>query len=334
MDSHRTRLTPFLSIILVILATASYVRATAQPSEGQDHGPLEIGDPPYSVWVGNQSECCPKVLDLRVKKTGWDKEKTLGMTGRMETLEKLQPVVKPRLLVVGKLPPAGGWDLWIANLETMKQEAEIWSYGYGVSPSGRFLAYQTHYPSRGPPNGRRSIFLLYDLSRPPDDNRTGPLSDWPEPNLGTPIFPKENVERHSWSIYEAKRFYGITSPFLWSADGSSMVFLVTGYLQSLKDRHGYIVRVDLTPDGQVRQVRQEQLSLKNLDLPYRTRPLKEIERGPMLVNLDSIAWGKDHGDGLWVVGPTSLPGDELGSKVWIRVPGQASGSEPAAKPER
>ena len=319
MGTSRLRRGPYLAVLGLVLATATGGRAAPGSPGAEPLDPLAIEGPPYSVWVGNQTECCPKIVELRVKKEGWEEERALEMTGRTQTLQKLQPVIEPRLLVVGTLR-YGGTNLWIANLETLEQEAEIWNYGYGLSPSGRFLVYQTHYPPHGLPGGRRSIFLLYDLSLPPEENRPGPLSDWPEPNLGTPIFPKENVERRSWSILESQRSYGLTSPFLWSQDEATITFLTGGSLEDMNDRRGYIVRVDLSPDGQVREVRQEQLSLENLDLPYRTRSLEHIERNrPMFVNLDSIAWAKDHGDGRWVVG-TTPSGDELGSKVWIRVP--------------
>ncbi len=325
MEVRRNRLARSVPMVLVILATASYGHAASQPSEGQDPSRQEIEDPPYSVRVGNQSECCPKVLELRVEKTGWDKEKTLEMTGRMQNLEKLRPVVKPRLLVVGTLR-YGGTNLWIANLETLIQEAEVWTYGYGVSPSGRWLAYQTHYPRLGVPlDTRRSIVLLYDLSLPPDGNAHGPLSGRPEgeSNPGTPIFPRENAERRSWRIMEATDEYDVSSPFLWSDDEKVLVFVAMKFDENPDHRKSFVVRVDLTEAGTVSSFLQQPLTLDNLDARRATAPLSKLAESPILVNLETLSWEEGE-EGKWVVGQPALPGDPLGTKVWIRVPGLSS----------
>lgn len=303
-------------IAVALFVTMASLASAESPSPEIHLDPLTIEGPPYSVWVSTQTECCPKVVELRVRKEGWDEERTLEMSGRIQTLQKLQPVIEPRLLVVGELR-YGGTNLWIANLETLEQEAEIWNYGYGVSPSGRFLAYQTHYPRMALPNARRSIFLLYDLSLPPEDNRPGPPSDWPEPNLGTPIFPEENVEEGSWSIFESELSYGLVSPFLWSKDERVLVFLVGGGVEP-DDRGNFIVRLGLTADGMVEAIRQERLSLENVDAPLRTVTEERLREEPLLLFTETLKWSEERGKD-WVVAEPSA-GSQLGPRIWIRIP--------------
>lgn len=317
-----------LCLLLAALVTTPSTLGAAGGSVDERVDPLTLEGPPYWVRVPHQTECCPKTIELRVREEGSRGESSLALSGRMERLQELRPVTPPRLLLVGDLR-YGGTNLWVVNLETLKQEAEIWTYGYGLSPSRRYLAYQTHYPPRALPGGRRSIFLLYDLSLPPEKNRPGPPSEWPEPNLGTPIFPEEHASKPSWDVREAKRLYSLSSPFLWSEDERELVFVVVGLPPEGEERSSSIVRVTLGPDGQVRDVVTEALSSENLEAPGSRITLDDRREPHLVVTLDTLEWADEKGKG-WLVGETALPGDELGSKVWIRLP--KSGSEPG--PER
>lgn len=311
-------------VILSLLGAGGWVGLTSAAAGigTESTAALSVEGPRFSATVRRNTECCPKTLVLTVQK---DQEESaaMSMEGRLQTLTGLQLVGQHRLLVTGELR-YGGTGLWIADLETLSQETEIWTYGYSVSPSGRRLVYQTHYPRMVPPEGRRSIFLLYDLTRPPAGNRPGSRSDWPEPNLGTPIFPEENVEQRSWDIHAAERRYSLISPFLWSKDEMTVLFLVAehGEVGTLKTRGSHIVRVDLSEQAEVIDVRREPLTLENLHLPQATVPHVELEDRELVVHLESLDWAEELGPA-WVVGQTALPGTELGSKVWIRIPGTA-----------
>ena len=305
------------ALTLAILGLLIFVVAPNLPA-AEDAGPLSIEGPPYRVWVSHQTECCPKQVELRVREDGSEEDRSLELTGRMQKLQELRPVIDPRVLLIGDLR-YGGTNLWIVNLETLRHETEIWTYGHGISPSGRYLAYQTHYPGMALPADRRSIFLLYDLSMPPEKNRSGPAGDQGDRTLGTPIFPEKNAAEPSWSTAGVERSYSLSSPFLWSDDERVLVFLVVGRPTGTDERQGFVVRVELTPEGRVREVSSELLTRENVEAPYETASSEEPAHPHLLVTLDTLEWSKERGEG-WVVGETALPGDTLGSKVWIRLP--------------
>ena len=307
----------FLIFIAAALSVEDVLGETPRTAPNE---PLSVETPWYAAWVQAETSCCPKSLKLGVQKDDAGETVLLELTGRMEEIEELQPVAEQRLLLVGELR-YGGTSLWIANVESLEQEAEIWTYGYGLSPSKRFLVYETHYPRLAlPVESRRSIVLLYDLTRSPAQNRSGAPADWPEPNLGAPVFPKENVERRSWRVLEAEHEYSVTSPFLWSHDETMLVFLAMRFDENHANRQSLIVRVDLTREGNVSGILQEPVSLENLDPRQATVPLAKLSESPILVNLDSLSWVEGE-EGSWATGETSLPGDQLGTKVRIRVPG-------------
>lgn len=269
-----------------------------------------------SARVIEETTCCPKSVTVTVEEGGI--ERALRLTGRVKELKGLALVGDRRLLLAGELP-RGGTNLLIGNLVNLQQEAEIWTYGYGISPSGRWLAFQTHYPRMALPEARRSIFLLYDLTKPPTGNRSGPETEWPEPNLGQLLFPEENVELETWSIFTAERAFGLNSPFLWSETENRLVFLVG----TRPDPYGwpicYVVNIHLSDRGRVEAIRRRKLTEEKMEMPFKTTTdaLREEER-PLCLIAHTLEWAEEGMYERIVAEPGT--GSDLGRKVWIEVP--------------
>lgn len=314
-----TRTPLFQSWLLTASLLSLSVPLASAEVPGTTPDPPSLQGPPAWVQVSSQTECCPKGVVLKVQTEENPTERSIELAGRMQRLREIRLVFPPRVLLVGDLR-YGGTNLWIANLEALKQEAEIWSYGYGISPSKRYLAYRSHYPPMALPDARRSIFLLYDLSLAPDENRSGPRSDLPAPKLGAPIFPQENVHEDSWSIYESDQEYSLNSPFLWSEDEQKIAFIAASDLQPTIGPTCYVVRIDLTEDGRVRNVAQAKLTSRNVESPHRSASVLETaeKEKPLCLVAEELSWAEEGKYDRIVANPGQA--SSLGPKIFITVP--------------
>ena len=230
--------------------------------------------------VRSLSDCCPSELTLDVMVGGHSHRWSLY--GHVAEVVDVRAVADGRFLVHGKLK-YGGDVLFVVGNEEGEQELELWTYGFSVSPSGRWLAYETHYPRMSIPGARNSIVLLYDLSRTPLQNRGGAeRMDWPEHNDGLPIFPPENACAHNYRVTLADPPYLVTSDLLWSADDDRLVFFVEREDRSAAD----MVRVAIGSPG------CEGLALAPLDLAALNQ-CPDRQDGPPMFSPERIGWLDD-----------------------------------------
>lgn len=233
-----------------------------------------------NVEIVSKSDCCPAEVRFRVK--GSDGARDYVATGDFQKVTEVRPVAAGRFLVIGELNH-GGDVLAVVDGDDGEQELSLWAYGFSVSPGGRRLVYSTHYPRLGPPQARRSIVLLYDLTTTPAENRRGaPRQDWPEHNDGIPVFPPENACEPSYSLFLAEPPFLVTSPFLWSSDGERLVFFT-----AREDRsEPALVRLDLSRgacDG---------FASVALDLSTRLRCPAQEDRS-LLLAPERLAWADE-----------------------------------------
>lgn len=175
----------------------------------------------YQVSLVEDGECCPRQMRFAVSDRSAGTTIELHVSGRIQALRGLH-LYGDRLVVEGELP-WGGTNLLIANLRSGQQEERIWTYDFALSASGRFLVYRTHYPRAVAPPGRRSILLVYDLARSPEENRDGEREDYPCANQGLPVFPEKNAFQRDYCIAGADdRIWA--SPPSWSPDEERIAF--------------------------------------------------------------------------------------------------------------
>lgn len=315
-----------LSLGVLVLSLVLADSAVDRPQAGQDGlrgeavqhpKTLEAENERFQVALQQRTECCPATVELRVTdKRHGGLEKPLFFSGRIQAIHGLTVVGGHRVLLQGELP-TGGNLLVIGDLETLEQEEAIPAYGFSVSPSARFLVYATRYPPAVAGEARRSIYLLYDLSRPPDANRVGEPSEWPVPNAGRPVFPEANVEKQSWSIFEAPRNV-LQSPFLWSPDEQLLVFLASEGTDPYKPATCYAVRIRLDGDGRVLSIRKHQLDQETVDLSGRTVSLEKLLEKPLCFGALEIRWPEDGTFDKLIA--TVDPAFQLGHRVEIQLP--------------
>lgn len=270
------------------------------------------------AWVTGTTPCCPRVVDLQVVR---DKAegvvRPLQVTGRLQRLTGLDLLVDQRLLVRGELP-WGGDVLVVGNARTSEQEETIEAYGFGLSPDRRLLVYQTHYPRMVPPAARRSIFLLYDFSKSPQANWIGDgRQEWPHPNVGRPVFPEENVVRQSGDVFLGGSYH-VASPFLWSPSSDAIVFLAQLNHEETAEEC-FLVRIDLTGQGRVEQIRKRPLLDALVDPGFRKTMEEELGEAPFCFGAEHLRWVEETGLRKVVASPYlafSLPSEIAIDAAW------------------
>jgi len=254
-----------------------------------------------AVEVAQRVPCCPSRLVVSATPAGGTPY-SFEIEGRVEELTGLRLAAAGKLIVEGHLR-YGGDVVLVIDLSTKLVEQSIWAYGYALSPDATRLIYQTHYPRMAPPDGRRSIVLLYDLREGPGWNRFGDLPrDWPSWNAGRPVFPRKNACSASSDIMLDGDFV-VSSPFLWSPDGRRVVFLAGERRSGESD----LVVLDLTREP------CDGLSAKELDLEaLLQRPDWD---GPLRFASETLEWESEKGKEVVV-----KPGPPFASRVVLPLP--------------
>jgi len=146
----------------------------------------------------------------------------IHLEARVDKLVKFSLYKKRTLIIEGELRH-GGDIIILSDVLRGEWEHVFWAYGYAFSPSGRFLAYRSHYPRLG--TLRKSIVLAYDLEKSPEGNMENIVPDKRfRRSIGTPIFPEENAFSRSL-ILDAEHPDVFVSKFTWSADDRLVAFM-------------------------------------------------------------------------------------------------------------
>ncbi len=233
----------------------------------------------YHVQLTDYAPCCPAVLELQVFNKETEKYAHLRFESNIDSVTALTLKARDHLVIEGEHRYRGDVVL-IADLRLGVLEAEILTYGYSFSPSGRYLVYATHFPPMIPGEARRSIVLLYDFEKDAAQNRWGrPRADFPEANQGIPIFPEINVEQKSHNVLLSNAHLYV-SPFLWSPEENSIVFFVGNF-----DWEYNLVLVRLDSAGAVGEIKRKLVDVHALKL----FPAEEYLEPPRF-QVDKLEW--------------------------------------------
>jgi len=173
----------------------------------------QTGYPDFSVTL--------QISDLKLNHTH-----ELSVGSLFETVDELTLTAGEKLLVIGQLPQHTGVQIVIVDLSRSAVQDTVWTHyhEFALSPDRRYLIYSTFYGRLEPPNQRKSLLLVYDMTLPAGANRLSSAPNLSKENAGLPVFPKLNVQRSSYSIFEDPQNHVFISPFLWSEDSRRIVF--------------------------------------------------------------------------------------------------------------
>jgi len=164
-----------------------------------------------------------------------------------------------KILLMGEIPfsgsSSGGNNIIVLDSEICVVQDTIRCYDYSLSPSKRFLVYETWYPRMVSPDFRKSILLIYDLTETEAANRLPFSSKYTYKNAGLPIFPEANAYYAAFDPndledgLDVKMYnvnlddkYSVMSPFLWSNNENLLVFFVFNH----NEQNNYLIKIDLT----------------------------------------------------------------------------------------
>ncbi|MCK4815809.1 hypothetical protein KA005_08565 [bacterium] len=234
-------------------------------------------------------------LEITDKISGEVKRLTLGgLFSRVRSIESFYLLQKDRLVAVGKLKRAE--IVFVIDLKNGKLLDEFWCYAPTISPTGRFLVYKKFYPYHGLPPTRATVVLVYDMRKPPVENRVAVVgyTAWPKEQVGLPIYPEPYVKARAYVLVEEQlqnpNWYNLSSPFLWSADANDIVFLCTHQKQT------HIVRVNISAGIENPKIFEAPVIVGNFVKPELPEEFRKKEAARLhMVSATEIHWdGKHH----------------------------------------
>ncbi|MDA2938196.1 hypothetical protein MYX75_08045 [Acidobacteria bacterium AH-259-A15] len=232
------------------------------------------------------ASCCPgeKEIVLRVHQKQGDQGQEVVVEGRFASVEEVMVVPGEKLLVMGQLP-RGGNIISVVDSSANRQETTIWNYGHSLSPSGRYLLYQTWYPRMVAPEARRSILVLYDLSKTLEANRLNPRDFTFQETPGFPVYPDANLAQQSYNIL-LEELHLTLSPLLWSSDDGRIVFIDHYRNQN------HLVVVDLAQGLESVKILRKALDVMQFALPDKMtdETRSELKERPYKFSALDIGW--------------------------------------------
>jgi len=193
-------------------------------------------------------------------------------------------VLKPNL-------PRGGFAIIPIDLRAGETRGSVWAYRHAVSPSGRYLIYESWFPPHGLPEFKRGIILVKELrdSHPVSSNGTARDPFFPPAPSGKPVFPEANLYEASYDPH-LEGDYGCISPFLWSDDETRVVFVVFN-----QEAWGnYLVSIDLALGLEGVVVKRKLLEIQDLAKPGVS--LEDVRDRftdrPFVFAIRQISWGE------------------------------------------
>jgi hypothetical protein len=128
-----------------------------------------------------------------------------------------------RLILFGEFVPT---SVMVLDLPTAALVDSFLALRPSVSPSGRYIAFTKHVGRTQEAVESGSVYLLYDVSKSPYENRMVPDSQDADSHVGTAVFPSWNRDSRSYSGTPASQGGGNwrKSPLVWAND-EWLVFL-------------------------------------------------------------------------------------------------------------
>jgi hypothetical protein len=239
----------------------------------------------YQVTFTGLQPCCPAVLRFAVHEQDGTAARSLELQGCLLSVAELSLTPQGKLLATGSLS-AGGEAVLIGDLASRRQQEALWTYGHRLSPSGRYLAFQTHYPRLAvPPEARQSIIAVYNLLSAPSPAEDRSRDFLPRQDLGIPIFPEANARSRSHDPRQGEQL-SYVSPLLWSQDERQLVFVVRSGSQSYE-----LVRVEAEEGFQSVRSARRPIDVRRYVTPRwaQARTEEEQRRPPELI-IEALDW--------------------------------------------
>ena len=151
---------------------------------------------------------------------------------------------KDRLIVFGEVGSAMH-TVTILDLKSQQEVDFLMCFFPELSETGRYLIYKRFYPRFSPPQVQSDLILIYDIQRPPEDNRMDERDkaiykgirkktisiDDPEyfvasEYVGHPVYPEDNLRKRTYFVWvdppEQSRL--VVSKFLWLDQDTKVMF--------------------------------------------------------------------------------------------------------------
>ncbi len=160
------------------------------------------------------------------------------------------------------------------DLRTGKRLGGWMGHGSSSSPSGRYLAYITHYPRLCLTAYHRSILLICDFEKDIAKYDPGFIEALAHSDTmcGAPAFPERNAYEHSYDVLLDDE-YLIHQHFLWSKDEKTLV----GFATNVPDRKFYIIRIELAAGIDHLQIFKKHIDVDPL-IDYSKLFSKEVDK--------------------------------------------------------
>jgi hypothetical protein len=295
---------------------------SATPADEVPNGGMSISNDKYSLSIIDEKPVIGApwlkafIFEIVDKKAQKINQFVYGdLWSRIRSVKNLYLLENDRLVIHGKLKRA---DI-ISMLDLKQNELAdgFWCYDPVLSPSKRFYVYEKFYPYHGLPATQTSVVLVYDMEKPPPENRV-PVKDyteWPKEQVGLPIYPGPYVKARAYVLLEQGepewQHYGVNSPFLWSEDENRVVFLSTHKKQL------YIVRVELSDGIRKPKIFKKPIVVANFIKPSLSEKVRENEAKILYAfSAIDIAW-----DGVdYIIVKPDKTYYALQEKIRLRVP--------------
>jgi hypothetical protein len=192
--------------------------------------PFETFDPMHQKPLSYQDESIQATLipgrehhSIRILRLFAKTQVTVPLPFEMGQVDSIHRVIANKLLVNGMVN-GSGHEVVLLDLPTARQIDKFVCYRPSISPNADYIAFIKFYPTHFA-EGTEDHYMVYDLSKKPEDNRPAGVSgdDWQ--NVGKGIYPigignspGDNLRKPEGASHES------ASGFFWNATGTQFLF--------------------------------------------------------------------------------------------------------------
>lgn len=217
-------------VFVIVMLCNAMARSQDVPRDDASLPPLVTFDPEHQKALSYSDKSIEATLivgrqydSLKVVHLATKSGKSVDLPFEMAQVDEIRRVADEKLLVRGMVNGSGS-EIVIIDLKTTKQIDKFLCYRPSVSPTGNYVAFIKFYPAHFA-EGTEDHYMLYDLSKKPEDNRpkSVPRDDWA--NIGKGVYPTgvantaaDNIERPKGSQHQS------LSGFFWNSNGKQFLF--------------------------------------------------------------------------------------------------------------
>lgn len=305
------RITVILLILLILCvhhAYADYSIAPLKTIKGQLQLTVEESVNPSKKSLSIYEKELDRELVVTIEDQSNKQVKKIIWKGAIRKLEKVEFCAEGKVIAIGELPfsgsSSGGNIILVLDVKTGTVQDEIRCYSYTLSPSKRFLVYQSWYPRMILPIYRKSILLIYNITGTQASNRFQSATEYSYQNAGFPIFPEANAYfgtnepnslNNATKAYDVNldNEYGVLSHFLWSDDEKQLVF----FAFNMDKQTNHLVQIDLSNGVENPAIFRKFIDMNDLinwDIMLDVTK-KELGKKPCRFSVESLQWAEGKG---------------------------------------